>query len=255
MPKDVTLAVSLINPTAALNAVTRSQNRLLIEDVKKVAEPKAKGKQVMEELANHYKLAAKLTEVFLQMKPEQPECSRAREITKIPSKPLTDPLKAPKLGYAHYIQKQVLMKEQTKNQGKTPDKVQEEAEFKKLPKTNRKVTLAQHTQQWTPVKQQSKLMDQVKEKPDGKIQRIEEQVQDVPAGEQVKHIPEQKESAKKLKRPNKELGNKQKGSIGSRKNAKIKIEWQGRITDGSEGRNERTVGRPQARARPLTNSL
>ena len=99
-----------------------------------------------EELADHCQLAAKLTEVFSQMKPEQPECSRAREITKIPGKPLTDPLKAPKLGYAHYIQKQVMMKEQTKNQGKIPDKVQEEAESKQSPKTNRKVTFAEHTQ-------------------------------------------------------------------------------------------------------------
>ena len=119
MPKDVTPAVSLISPAVAVNAVTRSQNRLLIEDVKKVSEPKAKGKQVMkDELADHCQLAAKLTEAFSQMKLEQPESSRAREITKIPGKPLTDPLKAPKLGYAHYIQKQVMMKEQAKNQEK-----------------------------------------------------------------------------------------------------------------------------------------
>ena len=49
----------------------------------------------------------------------------------------------------------------------------------------------------------------------------------------MKHIPEQKGSAKKLKRPNKELSKKEKMSAGSRKTAKIKVEWQVRITDGS----------------------
>ena len=64
------------------------------------------------------------------MKPEQPETSSAKEITKIPGKPLIDPLKAPKLGYAHYIHKQEMLKEQTKNQGKLPDKAQEGDESK-----------------------------------------------------------------------------------------------------------------------------
>ena len=44
MSKDVTPAVSLISRAVAVNAVTRSQNRLLIEDVKEVSESKAKGK-------------------------------------------------------------------------------------------------------------------------------------------------------------------------------------------------------------------
>ena len=145
-----------------------------------------------DELADQCQLAAKLTEAFSQMKPEQPESSRAREITKIPGKPLTDPLKVPKLGYAHYIQKQVMMKEQAKNQGKIPDKAQEEAESKQSLKTNRKVKFAENTQQWILVKQQSEVLDQVKEKPDKETQRVEKQVKDIPAGKEMKHIPEQK---------------------------------------------------------------
>ena len=49
------------------------------------------------------------------------------------------------------------------------------------------------------------MLDQVKEKRDKETQRVEKQVKDIPAGKEMKHIPEQKGSAKKLKRPNKEL--------------------------------------------------
>ena len=183
--KDVTPAVSLISPAVAVNAVTRSQNRLLIEDVKEVPEPKvneakAKGKQVVkDELAEQCQLAAKLTEVFSQMKPEQPETSSAREITKIPGKPLTDPLKAPKLGYAHYIRKQEMMKEQAKNQGKIPDKAQEGAESRSSPTMNKKVKFAENVQQWIPIKQPSVVLDQVKDVPDKESQKVDHHGKDM----------------------------------------------------------------------------
>ena len=231
--KDFTPAVSLISPAVAINAIIRSQHRLLIEDVKEIPESKAnesksKGKQVLkDELTEQCQLAAKITEAFSKMKPEQPESSSAREITKIPSKPLTDPLKAPELGYAHYIRKQGMMKEQAKNQGKIPDKAQEGTECKNSLTTNRKVKFVENIQQWIPIKQQSVVMDQVKDIPDKEPQKVDNQEKD------VKQLTEQKASEKKLKRPNKELSKKEKVSASSRKTAKIRREWQVRITDGS----------------------
>ena len=59
-----------------------ANSRLLIEDVKEIPESKVnedKGKQVLnDEYAEQCQLAAKLTEAFSKMKPEQPESSRAR---------------------------------------------------------------------------------------------------------------------------------------------------------------------------------
>ena len=71
------------------------------------------------------------------------------------------------------------------------------------------------------------VLDQVKEVPDKKSQKADHN------GKDMKQTPEQKTSDKKLKRPNKELNKKEKVPVGSRKTAKIKTEWQVRITDGS----------------------
>ena len=180
-----------------------------------------------DELAEQCQLAAKLTEVFSQMKPEQPETSSAREIIKIPGKPLTDPLKVPKLGYAHYIRKQEMMKEQTKNQGKIPDKAQEGVESRSSPTMNKKVKFAQNVQQQIPIKQPSVVLDQVNNVPDKESQKADHH------GKDMKQSTEQKANDKKLKRPNKELSKKKKVSAGSRKIAKVKTKWQVRITDGS----------------------
>ena len=230
--KDVTPAVSFISSVVAVNAVTRSQKRLLLEDVKvtepKVHEAKAKGKQIVkDELAEQCQLAAKLTEVFSQMKPEQPETSSAREITKIPGKPLTDPLKAPKLGYAHYIRKQEMLKEQVRDQEKIPDKLQEGGEIKNSLTINKKVKFAENIQQWIPLKQPSGALDQEKNIPDKESQGVDYQ------GKVLKQSTERNTNEKKAKRPNKELSKQEKGSASSRKAAKVRTEWQVRITDGS----------------------
>lgn len=84
-PKEVTLAVNMLNTAAIpeVNVVTRSQTKLLtLKD--KPKDPKNKGKQVVkDEWVEQRSLAAKLTEEFAEMKPEKPETSQAREITRI----------------------------------------------------------------------------------------------------------------------------------------------------------------------------
>lgn len=78
-PKEAAPAIIMIN-TADVNAITRSQSKLLaIED-----KEKSKGKQkVSDEWSEQRLLAAKIAEEFAKMKPEKPETSQAREITKV----------------------------------------------------------------------------------------------------------------------------------------------------------------------------
>ena len=91
----------------SVNAVTRSQGQLLIEDVSEGPTIKAKGKQVVkDELAEQRVLAAKLIEEFAKMRPEQLESSSARQITKIAPKPLAEQKKASLPGMYKYVLKQ-----------------------------------------------------------------------------------------------------------------------------------------------------
>ena len=68
----------------------------MIEDVSDLSATNVKGKQIAnDELAEQRQLAARLTEEFAKMKPEQPESSSARHITKIMPKPCTNQKKVP----------------------------------------------------------------------------------------------------------------------------------------------------------------
>ena len=128
-PKE-TPEVNFIGSTVAVNAVTRSQGPLLIEGVQEIPKSSTKGKEaVKDELAEQRRLAARLTEEFAKLKPEAPECSLARQITKIAPKPLAVPKKASLPGSYKYVPKQ----DSAGNEGtfmkeKVPDKLVPEAQ-------------------------------------------------------------------------------------------------------------------------------
>ena len=104
-PKE-TPEINMISLTVSVNVVTRSQSKLMIEDASDLSTTKAKGKQIVkDELAEQRQLAAKLTEEFAKMKPEQPESSSTRQITKIAPKPCTNQKKASVPSFYKYVQK------------------------------------------------------------------------------------------------------------------------------------------------------
>ena len=116
--------VNLVSSTVSVNAVTRSQSAVLRKDATEVEERKIrdKGKQVeKDELAEQRKLAARLTEEFAKLKPELPECSGARQITKIIPKPLEK--------HKNFEKNNVLMQEKAETQ--------ESSEAKEKPATER----------------------------------------------------------------------------------------------------------------------
>ena len=129
-----------------------------------------------DELAEKHKLAARLTEEFAKLKPELPECSTARQITKIAPKPLIEQKKASIPGSYKYILKQdnaetkgkAMMKEvpdklvpedrpMSKDEVQEPNGLKEETKVQ-VEKPKKKVRFVEEiatipdAKQWVPVK-------------------------------------------------------------------------------------------------------
>ena len=72
-----------------------------------------------------------------------------------------------------------MMKEQTKIQGKIPDKAQEGIESRSSPTMNKKVKFAENVQQWIPIKQPSVVLDQVNNVPDKELKKVDHHGKDM----------------------------------------------------------------------------
>ena len=236
-PKE-TPDVNLISSTVSINAVTRSQGQLLLKDVHEESKSKAKGKEaVKDELAEQRKLAARLTEEFAKLKPELPECSTTRQITKIAPKPFAEQKKASIPGSYKYVLKQ----DNAEMKGKAmmtdvPDKLAPEGKQKNK----------DEVQEPNGSKEEAKVQ---LEKPEKKVRFVEETatIPDVKQWVPVTVKPATKEVAqagkspaevcvkeKQLKRSNTAL-RKDKESTSSKKVAKVKAEWRRvRVTESSE---------------------
>ena len=182
---------------------------------------------VKDELAEQRKLAARLTEEFAKLKPEQPESSSARQITKIAPKPFVEQKKVSKPGENQYVLKQ----EKAEMKGET---MVTEVHDKPAPEEKGK---AKNDDAQEPRGSKAVVQDQLKT-PEKKVRFVEE-TSTIPDGKQwlpvntktaTKEVEEAGKSPavevdvkeKPLKRSNKML---RQDESRSKKAAKVQAEW------------------------------